>query len=124
MSNETCQARTKSGMPCKAKSTLTGLCSIHSYPERAAELGRRSGEARRCPESAIVLTPPRTAGDLHAALSEVFSEVATGKIGIKLGTSLAYIASVLIKTIEVSDHEVRMRAIEQMILVSRRRPEE
>jgi hypothetical protein len=98
---------------------------MHSYPERAAELGRRSGEARRCPEAAIVLTPPRTAGDLHTALGQVFSAVATGKIGVKLGTSLAYIASVLIKTIEVSDHEVRMRAIEQMMnLVRQRSPEE
>lgn len=124
MSNDTCHARAKSGMPCKAKATLNGLCSIHSHPERAAELGRRSGEARRCPEATIVLPPPRTAGDLHTALGQVFSEVAKGKIGTKIGTSLAYIASVLIKAIEVSDHEVRMRAIEQLILVSRRRPEE
>jgi hypothetical protein len=33
----------------------------------------------------------------------------------KLGRSLAYIASILARTIELSDHEIRLRAIEQMI---------
>ena len=66
-------------------------------------------------EGQIDLAAPKTAADLHKALSQVFSEVGSGKIGAKLGTSLAYITTVLIKTIEVSDHEVRLRAMEQKV---------
>ena len=110
-----CEARTRSGAPCNAGATPNGLCSIHSDPGRAAELGRMSGESRRCPEGQIDLAAPQTAADLHKALSQVFSEVGSGKISTKMGTSLAYITSVLVKTIEVSDHEVRLRAMEQMM---------
>jgi len=120
----TCQAQTKSGSACKAKATSNGLCSMHSDPKRAAELGRKSGEARRAPEAFIVLPQPRTAVDVHGALGQVFSEMGSGKIAIKLGTSLAYVASVLLKTLEVSDHEVRLRAIEQMMISIRRRSSE
>ena len=115
MSRTKCKARTRSGAHCKAAATPNGFCSIHSDPGRAADLGRLRGESRRCPEGQIDLAAPKTAADLHKALSQVFSEVGLGKIGAKLGTSLAYITSVLIKTIEVSDHEVRLRAMEQMV---------
>lgn len=115
MNTTRCKARTRLGAPCNAAATPNGFCSIHSDPGRAAELGRMSGESRRCPEGQIDLPAPQTAADLHKALSQVFLEVGSGKIGAKLGTSLAYITSVLVKTIEVSDHEVRLRAMEQMM---------
>ena len=116
MSATKCKARTKSGELCKARPTPDGLCSIHSNPERAMELGRRSGKCRRPPESEpLVLLPPNTAGDLHVALGQIFSRVSSGEMDVKLGRSLGYIASVLVKTTELSDHEIRLRAIEQII---------
>jgi len=33
----------------------------------------------------------------------------------RLGRSLGYIASVLVKTTELSDHEIRLRAVEEII---------
>ena len=85
-------------------------------PRRAAELGRRSGECRRPPErEPVVLLPPKTAGDLHKALGHIFSRVSSGQMDARLGRSLGYIASVLVKTTELSDHEVRLRAIGQMM---------
>jgi hypothetical protein len=33
----------------------------------------------------------------------------------KLGRSSGYIASVLVRTTEISDHEIRLRAMEQMM---------
>jgi len=111
-----CQARTKSGEPCKARATPNGWCSIHADPGRAAELGRISGESRRPAQTKLdALLPPRTAADLHKALGQIFSNVSSGKMDAKLGRSLAYIASILARTIELSDHEIRLRAIEQMI---------
>jgi hypothetical protein len=111
-----CKARTKLGELCKARPTPDGYCSIHSHPERAAELGRRSGECRRLPQSEpIVLSPPKTAADLHRALGQIFSMMSSGEMGERLGRSLGYIASVLVKTTELSDHEIRLRAIEEII---------
>jgi hypothetical protein len=111
-----CKARTRVGDPCAARATSNGFCSIHSEPGRAAALGRMSGHARRCPETqTLVLPPPHTAGDLHHALSQIFSHVSSGQMDLRVGRTLGYIASVLIKTIEVSDHEIRLRAMEQMI---------
>jgi hypothetical protein len=111
-----CKARTKSGELCKAKPTPHGFCSIHSHPERAAQLGRRSGECRRHHEAEpLVVMPPRTASDLHRALGQIFSKVSPGEIDERLGRSLGYIASVLVKTTELSDHEIRLRAMEEMM---------
>jgi hypothetical protein len=116
MSGTKCKARTRLGEPCKAWPTPDGFCSVYSNPERAAELGRRSGECRRPPEGEpIVILAPKTAGDLHKALGHIFSKVGSGQMDARLGRSLGYIASVLVKTTELSDHEVRLRAIEQMM---------
>jgi hypothetical protein len=35
---------------------------------------------------------------------------------INVGRTLSYIGSVLVKTIEVSDHEIRLRAMEKMLI--------
>jgi hypothetical protein len=116
VTNQTCRAKTKAGAPCRAKAAANGLCPIHSDPDRAAELGRMSGKSRRHEEKSSLLLPdPRTAHDVHEALSLVFVEVGAGNANVKVGTTLAYIASVLLKTIEVSEHETLLRAIEMMI---------
>jgi hypothetical protein len=111
-----CQARTKSGEPCRARATPNGLCSIHADPGRAAELGRISGKARRSPPTeSLPLLPPRTPGDLHRALGEIFSKVSSGEMDSTRGRSLAYIASQLVRTTVLADHDIRLRALEQMI---------
>lgn len=116
MSTTKCKARTKSGELCKARPTHDGFCPIHSDPARAAELGRISGESWRGPETErVALSPPKTAGDLHEALGQIFSQVSSGQMDVKMGRSLGYIASVLVKTTELSDHEIRLRAMEQMM---------
>jgi hypothetical protein len=94
-----------------------GFCSIHSDPKRAAELGRLSGESRRIAVTGhLVLPPPKTACDLHHALGQIFSDVCSGRMDINVGRTLSYIGSVLVKTIEVSDHEIRLRAMEKMLI--------
>ena len=89
---------------------------MHSNPGRAAELGRLSGESRRNPElEPLVLTPPKTATDLHRALAQIFAMVSAGQMDSRLGRTLGYIASVLVRTTELSDHEIRLRVMEQMV---------
>ena len=116
MKEAKCRARAKSGQPCHANATTDGFCSIHSSAGRAAELGRRSGISRRGPSSdPFLFSPPETARDLHRALGQIFAKVSSGQMDMRIGRSLGYIASVLVKTTELSDHEIRLRAIEQII---------
>jgi len=111
-----CKAKTKLGQACKAIASADGFCSMHSQAGRAAELGRRSGEARKTSESEpLFLVPPKTGGDLHNALGQIFAKVSSGDMDSRIGRTLGYIASVLVKTTELSDHEVRLRTIEQLI---------
>jgi len=116
VTGDRCKARTKSGESCRAQATRNGFCSLHCDPKRAAELGRLSGKSRRSPETGqVVLPPPKSASDLHHALGQIFSEVCSGRMDANLGRSVSYIASVLVRTLELSDHEVRLRALEQML---------
>jgi hypothetical protein len=42
--NGKCQAKTKAGGPCAAPAVRGGnYCALHADPERASQLGRRSG---------------------------------------------------------------------------------
>jgi hypothetical protein len=116
LSATTCRAKNKLGEQCRATPSTEGYCSMHSQPGRAAELGRRSGESRKASESEpLLLLPPKTAGDLHKALGQIFAQVSSGQMDSRTGRTLAYIAAVLVKTTELSDHEIRLRTIEQMI---------
>jgi hypothetical protein len=95
---------------------------MHSHADRAAELGRRSGQSRKLVESEpLLLVPPKTALELHDALGQIFALVSSGQMDAKLGRTLGYIASVLVKTTELSDHEMRIRTIEQIITLERNR---
>jgi uncharacterized protein DUF5763 len=116
VTGDRCKARTKSGETCRARATPDGYCSMHSDPKRAAELGRLSGASRRYPETGLlVFPPPKTASDLHHALGQIFSEVCSGRMDVNVGRSVSYIASVLVRTLELSDHEIRLRALEQIL---------
>ena len=116
MNGTRCKAKTKLGEHCNAMPSADGFCSMHSESGRAAEMGRRSGESRREPESEpLLLLPPKTASDLHKALGQIFAKVSSGQMDSRLGRSLGYIASVLVRTTELSDHEVRLRAVEHIM---------
>jgi hypothetical protein len=116
VSETMCKARTKSGKYCNARPTADGFCSIHSDPERASKLGRMSGQSRKRTETEpIVLLPPTTTSDLHKSLVQIYSRISSGQMELSRGRTLAYIASVLAKTAQLSDQESRLWAIEQMI---------
>lgn len=111
-----CNAKNKFGEQCRAMPSSDGYCSMHSKAGRAAELGRRSGESRKTPESEpLLLDPPKTGRDLHEALGQIFAKVSSGDMDSRIGRTLGYIASVLVKTTELSDHEVRLRTLEHLI---------
>jgi hypothetical protein len=120
-----CTARTKSGEPCKAVPVCNGRCSLHSDPSRAAELGRKSGEARRFAISPAKaepqLPPPRTATEVRNALSQAMSDVRARQLDPKVASTMAYLASVVLRSIEISDVHGRVAVLEEILRITPKR---
>jgi Family of unknown function (DUF5763) len=119
--NATCKATTNAGEPCKAVAVKDGLCALHANPTLAAEMGRKSGRARRStgcvkheqPETD--LAPPETAQEIRAALGQFISDVRARRLDPKVASTLGYLSSVLLKSIEVADVEGRLAALESVL---------
>ena len=118
MSN-TCKARTNAGESCKAVAVKKGFCALHADPRRAAELGRKSGKVRRSrysneqPQSE--LAPPQTVQEVRNVLGQFISDVRAGRLDPKLATTLGYLATVLLKSIEVVNVEERLAVLEKVL---------
>src|SRR5208282_4252155 len=114
--NAMCEAKTNAGERCRAVAVKNGLCALHADPNLAAEMGRKSGKARRSRESREKpqpeLMPPRTAQEVRAALGQFISDVRARRLDPKVAGTLGYLANVLLKSIEVSDVEERLTALE------------
>ena len=111
-----CKATTKGGERCRAAAGQGGLCSLHADPGRAAELGRRGGRKNRRFQVAMDDTPlrvPTTAEDVRRVLGEIMAEVRAKRLEPKLGTTLGYLGTALLKAIEVSDLEKRLERLER-----------
>jgi hypothetical protein len=90
----------------------------------AAELGRKGGQRNRhVPEDVTLepLNPPRTAAELKEALAVIMSQVHSRKLDQKVGTGLAFISNSLLRAIEVSDLEARLRTLEMELLANEQR---
>jgi len=108
--NSECQARTKAGAPCAAPAIHGGIyCALHSDPQRAAEPGRKGGRNnRRTYETdGKEVSSPRSASAVKEMLAEIMAEIRAGRLNPKLGTTLAYLGTSLLKAIEISDLEAR-----------------
>jgi len=115
--NARCKARTNAGEPCRAASVKHGLCALHANPHLASEMGRKSGRARRSTNSheqtQPELVPPRTAREVQVALGQFISDVRAKRLDPKVAGTLGYLANVLLKSIEISDVEARIQALER-----------
>ena len=115
-----CSAKKKSGEPCGAIAVEGGLCAFHRDPELPAKLGRRSGQSRRrtpsANESNYELKPPRTAKEVRDALGDAMSDLRAGRLDPKTATTLAYLAGVLLSSIEHSKTADRLAALESMVV--------
>src|SRR5271157_4208091 len=109
-----CKATTSSGVRCKAKPHKDGLCFFHSDPRKAAELGRKGGRRNRKVYEAdnAEVEAPKNAADVMNLLADAMAEVRTRKMDPKLGTTLAYIGTSLLKAIVVADVDDRLKRVE------------
>jgi hypothetical protein len=55
---------------------------------------------------------PRNASDVKDLLAEVMAEIRAGKMDPKLGTTLGYLGTSLLRAIETSDIEARLARLE------------
>src|SRR5271157_2455419 len=105
--NARCKAKKKSGERCNAATAKKGMCVLHANPGRAAELGRKSGVARGRVVSSggshPELIPPRTAEEVRNALGQILADVRAGRLDPKIASTMAYVASVLLKSIEICE---------------------
>jgi general stress protein YciG len=111
-----CKATTSSGTRCKAKPHKDGLCFFHSDPKKAAELGRKGGRRNRHSYETPLqhVTAPESAGDVKRMLAETMAEVRAGKMDPKLGSTLGYLGTALLRAFEVADLEQRLERLEEL----------
>ena len=117
--SDRCRATTNAGERCKAVAMTDGLCALHADPERAVKMGRMSGQARRSkhpdPQPELEMTPPQSAQEVRNALGQFMADVRAGRLDPKVASTLGYLASVLLKSIEVADVEERLAALEKVV---------
>jgi hypothetical protein len=110
-----CQATTKAGRSCAAPAVRgSALCALHSDPERAAQLGRKGGAKNRRVYEANEreVSAPQTACDVKNLLAEAMAEIRAGRMDPKLGTTLGYLGTSLLRAMEISDIEERLEKLE------------
>ena len=109
--NGKCQAKTKAGRQCAAP-VLSGsaFCSLHADPKRAAALGRKGGARNRKVYDGDVhnVSVPESARDVKRMLAETMADTRAGKIDPKLGSTLGYLGTALLRAFEVADFEQRL----------------
>ena len=110
-----CKAMTKAGGSCSAPAIRgENFCYLHSDPGRAAQLGRMGGMGNRhvYENDGKEVSPPQTASDVKNLLAYAMAEIRAGKMDPKLGTTLGYLGTSLLKAIETSDIEQRLERLE------------
>jgi general stress protein YciG len=114
--NGKCQAKTKAGRQCAAPAVRgSSMCALHSDPNRAAELGRKGGRRNRHTYEAPLqpVSVPESAGDVKRILAETMAEIRAGRMDPKLGSTLGYLGTALLRAFEVADFEQRLERLEQ-----------
>ena len=114
-----CSATTTAGKRCRAAAVRGGLCCLHGDPKRAAEMGRKSGQARRTKDllaqERAELSPPRNAQEVRVVLGQFIADVRSKRLDPKVAGTLGQLANVLLKSIEVADIETRLAALEGVV---------
>lgn len=114
-----CKKTKRDGKRCGARA-LTGnqFCALHADPGKAAALGSRGGRRRALSndgehDTSPPVELPKTAEGVRDLLAEAITQVRRRKLDTKIGNALAYVASSLLRAIELGDLESRLKALEE-----------
>ena len=122
LNSECCSASRADGSPCGARARPGGrLCLFHDPRCKSArDAGRRAGGQRRCQPRATVPVESyamelRSVEDVCELLSGTIRDVRTGRLDPKLANTVGYLASVLVRALEVGRLEERLAALELVL---------
>ncbi len=112
-----CSSKNRNGKSCGAWALVgADRCALHADPERAALMGSRKGHGRSVAASsqpdAESMKPPKTASDVRDSLARTMAQVHAHQIEPRTANALAYLATSLLRAIEVSDLEKRLDELE------------
>lgn len=121
MTTPACPHPKADGSPCAAIPTASGACWFHS-PEGAEgrAAARAAGGRNHRARTAAPDTPAPpldTVADVKRFLGRIIHEVHVGEIDVKIANSIGLIASTLLRAIEGSDIEERLKALEDAAAV-------
>jgi hypothetical protein len=110
-----CTAKNRNGERCGAWA-VTGKtkCALHFDPKLAAKMGAKHGRRPMPsePETPATLESPKTAEQVRDVLAETIVQIRGRKLDTRTANALAYVATSLLRAIEVSDLEYRLGALE------------
>jgi hypothetical protein len=110
-----CSESNRNGRRCGAWAVTGGTkCTLHSDPQRAAKLGSKHRRGAGVPSKleAAPMEPPKTAGNVRDAFANTMAQVHARRMDPRTANALAYIATSLLRAIEVADLEGRLAALE------------
>ena len=113
-----CQAKTKSGEPCRAHAVRgKRYCSLHLTPSRASEIGRKGGQKnRRVNANEILKEPfaiPQNNSDVVRTLRECLALTVAGRLSPSQASAVGYLATVLARVQEAEEFEKRLMLLEK-----------
>ena len=110
-----CKARKRNGKRCDAWA-LQGKtkCALHSDPELPAKMGamQRRGTVGQPDKDTAMLPLPKTAIEVRDSLATAMAQVQARKMDTKTANALSYVGTSLLRAIEVSGLEERVRKME------------
>jgi hypothetical protein len=112
-----CKATTKAGKPCRAAATRGGHCFFHANPNKASELGRIGGRARRYRVEEVGDPPPllQNATAVRDAVARLIADVYAGKMHPKTAAGLTPLMNLQLRAIETADLEQRVADLEMKL---------
>jgi hypothetical protein len=112
-----CAATTRDGRECRANATTgSPYCLLHGDSEKARLLGARGGRRRAItlPIDLKRIPAPKSAADVRNFVATYLGELRSGNLESGVGRTLFYGLTVLLRAIELSDHEMRLQRLEAL----------
>lgn len=108
-----CKALTKSGKPCRAAATASGLCFFHANPNKASELGRKGGRGKN--QVVTEGLDPQPAMDnaiaVRDTLARLIPDVHAGKVALGTAAGLERFLNLQLRALEsIAKSEERLKA--------------
>lgn len=110
-----CKSKKRDGSPCGAWAvTGTDRCILHSEPDAAAKLGRAGGLTSISGRRAGLkeFRAPATPEELRSIVAHLIIEVRKGLMSAKGANAIAALGGLLLRTVDATEFESRLRAVE------------